>query len=95
MTCPVCPMTDQAYSYRPDLYYVQTRFRSASGHNVFHRERVVGAFAYYARYRWQVMRFRRMKQFNVLVQREWWPVFRVDQQRKRTGEWANQSRRRG
>lgn len=78
MTCPVCPMMEQAASYRPDLYYVQTRFRSRTGRTILHRERVVSALRYFLLYRWQVFRFRSMQNFSVLIQRDAWPALYAD-----------------
>lgn len=64
-------------TYRPDLYYVNTRWRSRSGRE-YHTERVVAPWEWYLLYRWQVWRFEKMKTFRVLREREDYPSIVTD-----------------
>jgi hypothetical protein len=63
-------------TYRSDLYYVNTRWRSRTL-RCYHRERVVPWWKWYLYYRWQVWRFEKMKNFHVLREREDYPAERT------------------
>jgi hypothetical protein len=63
-------------TYRTDLYYVNTRFRTRSL-RIYHRERTVPWWKWYGLYRWQVWRFEKMQNFRVLREREGFPAERT------------------